>query len=40
MTYKVFTLHTDKELEPQIDFVPTKISAKWFAWLVKAQIKL
>ena len=33
-------LHTDKELEPQIDFVPTKFSAKWFVWLEKAQTKL
>ena len=35
-------LHTDKEPEPQIDFVPTKFSAtsKWFVWLEKAQIKL
>ncbi len=31
---------TDKELEPQIDFVPTKVSVKWFVWLEKAQTKL
>ena len=30
-------LHTDKELEPQIDFVPTKFSAKWFVLVEKAQ---